>query len=758
MVKNPTFRLVTVNALLLVAAGSVPAVAQNYEYSPTYQLNLGQIGVTSELHADLKSYIAESGNSTAVNNVAIGILDGLADSVHTDLNGRLSEHLVYPGRYRRYDNHGTHVAGIAGANQNNSGIVGVAPTAKLLSIPVFDRRGWVAHDLGKVALDQALSLGAKVINMSYGLVASGDVFSSGELNLFDDYHNSMVLVRAAGNSRIGALHENYAGDASASLSHLLIVGSVGPNNQISNFSTRPGTACIGPSLTCDADDRMRNFFIVAPGENILSDLRRNRAGNSRYGYASGTSMAAPHVAGAAALVFQEALAGNTLLSPGEVASILKLSATDLGTAGVDAVYGYGLLNVSAALGPIGGTSIATGSDVESGLVPTDSSALSTSSVLGRSRALETALSGMVLFDRFDRGFVMDNIKLSRAELTPAADALAALHGSLAQKTTSEGDGSYSIAFTSTGTVDAGGLNALSLASGAYVVEGGLGDLKTYFMESSQRSTDIYTRQLGAEFFIGAGDVGQDFAQAFFIGGDVALSPTITLSALYINDMPEGFGSSEPLIDDLVFGSESSSDLIKVGIRYALSDAAALGLNFAVLKEEEQVLGIENSGAFSLGGTSATQLFGMNFRTDLGANTELSAFGEISVTSAGATDAPSVFAAADEWVGSRLGVALGRSNAFQASDHMQLSLVRPWIINEGELTAQIATGRELDGTIVYETRNVSLARDEFPTDLGLTYTAGDVSFSYGATLSLRDEDVRQPNLDDFAVALAAKLAF
>jgi hypothetical protein len=90
--------------------------------------------------------------------------------------------------------------------------------------------------------------------------------------------------------------------------------------------------------------------------------------------------------------------------------------------------------------------------------------------------------------------------------------------------------------------------------------------------------------------------------------------------------------------------------------------------------------------------------------------------------------------------------------------MQLSLVRPWIINESELTAQIATGRELDGTIVYETRNVSLARDEFPTDLGLTYTAGDDSFSYGATLSLRDEDVRQPNLDDFAVALAAKLAF
>lgn len=744
------FRAVSILALLAIAASSAPAVADHYEYSLIYQPNLAQIGVTRQLHDDLKAYIADS---TAAKNVAIAILDGRADPNHIDLNGRLTVHIVYSGRYRRYDNHGTHVAGIAGASQNVSGIVGVAPTAKLLSIPVFDDRRWVASDLGKAALDKAVSLNAKVANMSYGPVTDGDVFLNGELNLFDDYRNSLVLVRAAGNDGINASHEYYAYDASTLLSHLLIVGSVGPNSQISDFSTRPGTACIAASSVCSPDDLMMNFFIVAPGESILSDLPGNKLG-----YMSGTSMAAPHVAGAAALVFQEAIAGNTYLTPGEVASILKLSATDLGTQGVDAVYGHGLLNVAAALGPIGGTYVATGSTVEDGLVATSSSTVTTSSVLGRSGALEAALSGMVIFDGFKRGYVLQNVELSGSQSTLAADAMATLSSALAQQSTTQEEGPISVTFTSLGAVEAGGFNALSLSSELYAIEAGLGGVRAYFTDSSPGSSDTFARQLGTEFFTGAGDVGEDFEQAFFVGGDFAFNSRVTLSALHLGGFEESLASHHSSFYDPASSDETLSGLMKLGIRYELNDAAALGFSYGMLKEQGQILGIESSGALSLGDSGLTQLLGVSLKTQLGEKAELTAFGELSSTSAEMSDSSRVFSVTDEWWGSRFGVALGWSDFFKANDHFQLSLVRPWVIHDGDLTAQVAIGRELDGTVNYETREVSLAVDDLPADLGLTYTAGDDTLSYGATLSLGDADVRQISVDDFTFALAAKLAF
>jgi subtilisin family serine protease len=133
---------------------SLPAVAQNYEYSDYYQPNLGQINVTSSLHNSVKAYIAKS---SSAKKVAIAILDGRVDTRHPDLSGKVKVSQVYGGRYRLNDAHGTHVAGIAAASQNSSGIVGVAPLAKIISIPVFDDTDWVAYDLGRLALNKAAS-------------------------------------------------------------------------------------------------------------------------------------------------------------------------------------------------------------------------------------------------------------------------------------------------------------------------------------------------------------------------------------------------------------------------------------------------------------------------------------------------------------------------------------------------------------------------------------------------------------------------
>ena len=323
----------TLLALALGTTALTSAHAQNYEYNnpnwfdgePT-QPNLAQIGVTPLFHSYFKAYIDGSAFDSTV---IVAVLDGIADFGHVDLSGQGSVEIVYNSRFRRFSDHGTHVSGIIGAAQNNIGIVGVSPYTTLLNIPVFDGRKWLPKDLGEAAFTAADNAGARVVNMSYGPASLGltfdpakgpppgkgpgggsdtettsraNLFFNGELNLFTNYN--MVFVRAAGKDGIDIGNEAFSGavnEVASALSHLLIVGSVDGNDVISGFSNTPGDACIGglSTDTCSASDSnaMMNFFIVAPGESIISDLPNNYVGSM-----SGTSMAAPHVTGAAALV------------------------------------------------------------------------------------------------------------------------------------------------------------------------------------------------------------------------------------------------------------------------------------------------------------------------------------------------------------------------------------------------------------------------------------------------------------------------
>ncbi|MCR5877712.1 S8 family serine peptidase [Phenylobacterium sp. J367] len=152
-----------------------------------------------------------------------------------------------------------------------------------------------------------------------------------------------VFVIAAGNAGTTQSQDiawNFSEDPA-----LLVVGSVDPDGVISDFSNRPGNACLLDNGACSTGNKLMNRFLVAPGELIL--VSDGEGGVTRR---SGTSFAAPLVTGAVALLHDRWPWLEQ--HPHESADIILKSAKDLGAPGVDAVYGWGMLDIAASQSPL----------------------------------------------------------------------------------------------------------------------------------------------------------------------------------------------------------------------------------------------------------------------------------------------------------------------------------------------------------------------------------------------------------------------
>lgn len=252
-------------------------------------------------------------------NVSIAVLDTGINLNHEDLQAS-----IVPG-YNFIDNnnnpldghgHGTHVAGIAAAIINNGkGIAGIAGGAKIMPVKVMDDSG--SGDYASIinGIKYAADHGAKVISMSLGGPGSSQAMQDAV-----DYAISRgaSVVAASGNSNSSVA---FPGNCNG----VITVGAVSSNNQRASFSN------YGPEMD-----------VVAPGVNIISSYKGSA---SSYTTMSGTSMATPFVSGVAALV----RAANSSLASSEVTKIIDQSATDLGTAGFDNYYGYGLVDANKAV-------------------------------------------------------------------------------------------------------------------------------------------------------------------------------------------------------------------------------------------------------------------------------------------------------------------------------------------------------------------------------------------------------------------------
>ena len=253
--------------------------------------------------------------------VKVAVIDtGIAPN-HEDLNVAGGATFV-SGTSTWYDDHGhgTHVAGTVAALDNTVGVIGVAPAAALYAVKVLDKNGSGYWSDIVAGIDWCRTNGMQVINMSLG-------GSSGTTTLQQACDNAnaagIVVVAAAGNSgRSDGTGDNVG--YPAKYESVIAVAATDSNDNRASWSST------GPAVE-----------LAAPGVSIYSTLM-----NGGYGNMSGTSMASPHVAGVAALVFK----GNPGFTNDQVRYAMTSTAIDLGDPGRDPWYGYGLVYAPYAVG------------------------------------------------------------------------------------------------------------------------------------------------------------------------------------------------------------------------------------------------------------------------------------------------------------------------------------------------------------------------------------------------------------------------
>lgn len=745
-----------------LAAG---ASAVNLEYSPTNQKNLTQIGVTQTLHA-----------TTNGTGVGIAIFDSLVDATHVDLAGRTNTYVYGGGTYTRYGNHGTHVAGIAAAGANGIGIVGVAPGARIYSYGVFDDSRWVASDNGRAALNsvRSLNLGGaniKVVNMSYGPTARGDAFLGGELSLFAEYKNDVVIVRAAGNDGINLINEPFTGLASRDLSHLLIVGAVDGNNQIASYSNKPGTACIASIAFCNTSERIANFFIVAPGSSILSDIP-----GQQIGWMTGTSMAAPHVTGAVALIAQDALNKNTPLTPSQIVDIIKKSATDLGAKGVDAVFGWGLLNVGAALAPVGKVTVVTTPTVPPPTVEKPATTPKTPAPpkaakppkappkFGRGfntagGATDTALfAGMVVFDDYGRPFEVDpSIFADRSRNLAASRGLAMLGIlSIEETLAAESGGTSYFAWNAEGQ-DGRYTSSFRAVSGGTEFALGVGNPEIFLTEMPGAGAgESAAAPFARIMYSSLGEAQGVFANAVSASAMMPLSANIDGHFFGLSNIETTAQDVRvALIEDET--SKGEGRFAAIGLSWRFAEDWRIGASFAALHERGTLAGIESEGAFSLGSEALTRSYGVHLTGKPVENIAVTAFYSQAVIDSFGTE-NSLFEAARGWTGDHYGVTLDMRDVVRNNSLLRLSLLKPLQISDGDVFVRVPVGREMDGTVNYDRRRSSFDGSTLPVETRFEYVERGRYGSFGIAFDWFDTNAKGSGESGMAVAAGFAVSF
>ena len=655
------------------------------------------------------------------------------------------------------DQHGHAVAATAAGIKNNFEIHGVAFDATVLAVDFFSGTNLRQVQQGSILFHVSnpwtylMDNGARVVSKSFGF-DEGDVISNPpvvseryvlETEAFVVDRDGLLVV-SAGN----------AGQADPSLSNLnlidvlrdnnlldgvpgafILAGAVDQNNVIASFSDRAGVA--------------REYYMVAPGVDLVFPW------NGQLVVGSGTSLSAPIIAGAAAIIFER----WPTLTAREVRDILFTSATDLGVVGVDNVYGHGLLNLSAALQPLGETTIAVQSTDLAPVV--QSSAMMLGGAFGDAAGFTAGLKNIMMLDGFRRDFAVDLSGLVASGRTRAS--LAAIFEARRDWRAS--------------SLTLGGTAALYVAVGEDVAR----TRRLAVLGQAARDLGL-RRDLVLEFSgrLGALDLragsGARLADAM---ADRPLAPyaepLLSLSQAFSSGLESAAGSyaSAGLWLDQRTRLRFGTAIAEVtgaprhpleGLRRSTSvqvaavrldryrGLARFGAEVGAMTEQGAILGSRSTGGLALTDRAQTTWLKLDADQMIGPDLSLAFTATVALTEARSV-AGSLFGSIGTIASSSFALRLARQGLVKRGDAFSLTLNQPLRVERAPVTLVSGLGRDLEtGAVIFGARGLSLTPSGREIGLEAAYRLGIGLWTAEANLAYRIDADHVAGRRDLAVLL------
>ncbi len=675
--------------------------------------------------------------------------------------------------------HGQGVASFAAAIKNNFNTHGVAFDAQVLAVDFFSGvyntdysyNGGIFHVSDPYAY--LMDNGARVVNLSFGYDEGGTGLDP-SVNEWYGLENPDIVIRrggllvvAAGNNaddpddpgnglepQLSNLRIRDDADADGLLvsgpGAFIIVGSVDKNNVISSFSDRAG------AFDPNAITQTMDIFLVAPGEEVVGPWT-DEDGAGLF-LLSGTSFAAPHVAGAAAILFQR----WPTLTAKEVADILFTTATDLGEPGTDAIYGRGMLNLAEAITPQG--------QVVSSFfgTPTPVSIDDFSLVLGAPFGDGTplGLTSVMGQDKYDRDFYFD---LSSG-IYNLASSIRPLVGFMEQNKTTQFNqwqvGVQTLGLQVSNDFSHGFLDTQSQmvqdnTRETRVVSGfaegkiaknwgwkmGVGSGLKAPLSNNSSSAQLLSMQGQASYLSSSGSFG-------LVEHNLATATTLSFGV----DISENSGlrwhTVELMQDDLPRYSFAMKLDHKVS-------KGSVGFSFGQMLEKQSVLGSRSFGGFSVADSAATSFVGLDAAWNFDEIFALSASAEAGLTKVAETGG-SFFEGFNDFTSTAWHMQLEAKNLWLNNSAFVVSASQPLRVENAVLTRHQAVGIDANRAPIYELTSMSLSPTGREVAIEAAYIvhsqAGGLPWSLQASVVYRLDAGHANGITDTAGLLWLKRSF
>jgi len=688
--------LLLLSACLFGSSNTSPPAVNTATTETEFERNYALASINSQAAYDL---------GITGDGVIVAVIDSGIDTDHIDLDANISAFSTgyVNGQVVSVEDsfgHGTAIAGVIAAEKNDLGMHGVAYNAQIMAINV-DQGGGAYSQLDITwATDYAHTNGAKVLNYSFSGAFPSSVFLTDAMGRAVDA--GALIVVAAGNA--GGADPEYparnAADFDGRSGAVLAVGSVDENNEIVASSNRAGV--------------IQNYFVVAPGDEILTTFVDDQVGTF-----NGTSFSAAHVSGAAALILEH----SPHLTGSQVSDILTSTATDLGAAGIDSVYGHGLINVEAALQPVGPSGIPTSSSVDGPLISVGTSQSTTTAGLGLAFKSASLLDRALLLDSYGRAYTTD----LTASVQGKPEGLTLDSWMTSRRSSSSTSArvfltpvrSFDISFarqsfSDTGEEILGSDGEADFIKASFTERLGEGRKATLSLgESLARSfgpgfaaakvTDLDIRQEFSSPFLGLADQGLSF------GYEQKLGSTIDAKFGYTSNLLNGGLAIQS--SSLTQPANAQSALVG-DISLKAGSALQLGILAGRLYEESTLLDSYSTGAFGFDGESTTDfasLYGV-----LRLNSKASLLGRYSFGRTNASSLRSALVRSFDSIqsdGFAVGLAvqggLAERTAGRYQDHLLVSVSQPLRVTNGTAVLDVPIERTVDGEVIKTNEWVSL---------------------------------------------------